>query len=80
MFAYHKIVMFVGVARKCRCVTDHCSMKQSLFTDTMQSTYHAPHAHKATAGLTDLNHVDLNHWFKLWNKLIDFFIKVSDLN
>ena len=31
-------------------------------------------------GLADLNHLDLNHWFKSWFKSIDFLIKISDLN
>ena len=26
-------------------------------------------------GLADLNHVDLNHWFKSWNNSIDFLNK-----
>ena len=32
------------------------------------------------AGLADLNHLDLNHWFKSRFKSTDFFIKISDLN
>ena len=31
-------------------------------------------------GLVDLNHFDLNHWFKSQFKSIDFIIKISDLN
>ena len=32
------------------------------------------------SGLADLNHLDLNHWFKSRFKSNDFFIKISDLN
>ena len=32
------------------------------------------------AGLADLNHRDLNHWFKSRFKSIDFFKNITDLN
>ena len=36
--------------------------------------------HNFKSGLADLNHLDLNHQFKLQFKSIDFFMKISDLN
>ena len=41
---------------------------------------HEPDTCFFMAGLADLNHLDLNHWFKSRFKSVDFFVKISDLN
>ena len=63
----------IAEARKITCV------KITTFTVFSSNSDHILQKQSKTVKhLTGL--ADLNHWFKLWFKSIDFFIKISDLN